>query len=125
MSSSAIPARTPTGRRVLVRHGWTIGVAILLAILLFVEADAAPAFSSFDFQSLVIAALPLAFAAMAQAVVVISRGIDLSVGAVMALTNVTAAQLMVDQTSLGPALAISALVLVIGLVIGTINGLAV
>ena len=41
-----------------------------------------------------IASLPLAFAAMAQAVIVISGGIDLSVGAVMALTNCIAAQLM-------------------------------
>ena len=56
------------------------------------EANAAPAFSSFDFQSLVIAALPLAFAAMAQSVIVISGGIDLSVGAQMALTNCIAAR---------------------------------
>ena len=57
---------------------------MLLVVLLIVEANSAPAFSSFDFQSLVIAALPLAFAAMAQAVIVISGGIDLSVGAQMA-----------------------------------------
>ena len=121
MSSSAIPARTPTGRRVLVRHGWTIGVAILLAILLFVEADAAPAFSSFDFQSLVIAALPLAFAAMAQAVIVISGGIDLSVGAVMALTNCIAARLM-EGHGMGTAVLICLLVLVIGVAIGALTG---
>ena len=121
MSSSAIPARTPTGCRVLVRHGWTIGVAILLAILLFVEADAAPAFSSFDFQSLVIAALPLAFAAMAQAVIVISGGIDLSVGAVMALTNCIAARLM-EGHGMGTAVLICLLVLVIGVAIGALTG---
>ena len=69
--------------------------------------------------------MPLAFAAMAQSVVVLSRGIDLSVGSVMALTNVIAAKMMMDEKTLGSALAISALVLVIGIVIGTINGLAV
>ena len=73
-----------------------------------------------------IAGLPLAFAAMAQSVDRASRGgIDLSVGSVMALTNVIAASLMQGQKSLGSALLISALVLVIGLAIGTINGLAV
>jgi ribose transport system permease protein len=112
-------------RRMLSRQAWTIGVAAILVALLIVEANVAPIFTSFDIQSLVIAGLPLAFAAMAQSVVVLSRGIDLSVGSVMALTNVIAAQLMKDEQSLGPALAISALVLVIGIVVGTINGLAV
>ena len=46
----------------------------------------------FDLQSLAIDALPLAFAAMAQAVVVISGGIDLSVGSLMGLINVLVGQ---------------------------------
>ena len=63
--------------------------------LLIVAYNWAPRrrFTSFDFQSLVLAALPLAFAAMAQSVIIISGGIDLSVG-VMALTNCIAAKLM-------------------------------
>ena len=93
-ASAARPQRTSTGRRVVVRHGWTIGVAVLFAILLIVEANSAPHFTSFDFQSLVIVSLPLAFAAMAQSVIVISGGIDLSVGAQMALLNCIAARLM-------------------------------
>ena len=43
------------------------------------------------------AVLPVAFAAVAQAIVVISGGIDLSVGSMMALTSVTAAVLMKGQ----------------------------
>jgi ribose transport system permease protein len=130
--SVATPAETPVGRppgvrwrRMAQRQAWTVGVVAILVILLIIEANVAPTFTSFDVQSLVIAALPLAFAAMAQSVIVISRGLDLSVGAVMALTNVIAASLMENMTSLGGALAISALVIVIGLVIGTINGIAV
>jgi ribose transport system permease protein len=127
--STAAPIQDPPRgvrvRRSLSRQAWTVGVAGILVVLLIIEANVAPLFTSFDVQSLVIASMPLAFAAMAQSVVVISRGIDLSVGSVMALTNVTAAQLMVDQTSTGSALGISVLVLVIGLAIGTINGLAV
>ena len=48
----------------------------------------------FDVQSLAIDALPLAFAAMAQAVVVISGGIDLSIGSLMGLINVVSARLL-------------------------------
>jgi ribose transport system permease protein len=120
------PAREPGVklRRFAVRQGWTLGVLGILIALLIVEANVAPNFTSFDVQSLVIAGMPLAFAAMAQAVVVISRGVDLSVGSVMALTNVIAARLM-EGHGMGAALAISVLVLVIGMVIGTITGVAV
>ena len=45
-------------------------------------------------QSLVIDAMPLAFAAMAQAVVIISGGIDLSIGSMMSLVNVLSAKYM-------------------------------
>src|SRR5215217_5968246 len=123
MSTAAVaaPPRTPTGRRILVRHGWTIGVAILFAILLIVEANSAPHFTSFDFQSLVIAVLPLAFAAMAQSVIVISGGIDLSIGAQMALMNCIAARLM-ESKGMGTAVLICVLVLVIGMAIGTLTG---
>lgn len=122
VAARARPERAP--RRIAVRHGWTLGVCALLALLLVVEANSAPAFSSFDFQSLVIAALPLAFAAMAQAVVVISGGIDLSVGAQMALTNCIAAKLMQGH-GMGTALAICVLVLIIGLGIGALTGAAI
>src|SRR4051794_21880704 len=117
------PQGTSRTRRFVQRQAWTVGVIAILVILLIIEANVAPSFTSFDVQSLVIAALPLAFAAMGQSIVVISRGIDLSIGSVMALTNVIAASLMEGKTTLSSAILISALVLVIGLVIGTINGL--
>ena len=41
--------------------------------------------------------MPLAIAAVAQAIVVIAGGIDLSIGSMMALTSVTAAILMKNQ----------------------------
>ena len=56
-----------------------------------------PSYGAPEIQSLAISALPIAFAAVAQAIVVISGGIDLSVGSMMALTSVTAAVLMQDQ----------------------------
>jgi ribose transport system permease protein len=127
MSQAALPPSRPRNvklRRFAARQGWTVGVLGILIALLIVEANVAPNFTSFDVQSLVIAGMPLAFAAMAQAVVVISRGVDLSVGSVMALTNVIAARLM-EHHSMGSAIAISLLVLVIGMVIGTLTGVAV
>jgi ribose transport system permease protein len=113
------PERSP--RRIASRHGWTIGVCALFVVLLVVEANSAPNFTSFDFQSLVIAALPLAFAAMAQSVVVISGGIDLSVGAQMALTNCIAAKLMLHH-GMGTAILICVAVLAIGFAIGALTG---
>jgi ribose transport system permease protein len=125
--SAVAPAARPGNlrlRRLVRRQAWTFAVIAILVALLIVEANVAPNFTSFDVQSLVIAGLPLAFAAMAQSIVVISRGIDLSVGSVMALTNVIAASLMEGKT-IGSALGIAVLVIVIGMVVGTINGIAV
>ncbi len=61
--------------------------------MLFVYWSTIPAnWGEFDVQSLVIDAMPFAFAAMAQAVVIISGGIDLSIGSMMGLVNVLSAK---------------------------------
>ena len=65
----------------------------------------------------------LGLAAIAQFFVVLVRGVDLSVGSVVALTNVAASYLLVGSPG-GIALGIVA-VLAIGMVCGLINGLAV
>ena len=70
------------------------------------------------------AALPLAFAAAAQAIVVISGGIDLSIGSVMAVCNVLAASTMEDA-SFERSLGLAALVVLAGAAIGAANGLLV
>jgi ribose transport system permease protein len=109
--------------RVASRHGWTIGVYVLLVVLVIAYAWAlAPvAFTSFDLGSIVIGALPLAFAAMAQSVIVISGGIDLSLGVVVAVINVIAATLM-EKESFATALLIALGLMVVGVIIGAING---
>ena len=108
-------------RRVATRHGWTIGVYLLMGILLIIYISVAPIFTSFDLGSIVIGALPLAFAAMAQAVIVISGGIDLSLGVMVAVINVIAASLM-ETTSFGTSLLIAVGLMALGVVMGTING---
>ena len=50
-----------------------------------------PSYGVTGIQGLAISVLPLALAAVAQAIVVISGGIDLSIGSMMALTSVVAA----------------------------------
>jgi ribose transport system permease protein len=70
------------------------------------------------------AALPLACAAAAQAVVVISGGIDLSIGSVMAVANVLAARTM-NSANFGEALLLGVAILVAGAAIGAVNGLLV
>ncbi len=110
--------------RIASRHGWTVGVYVLLAIALAAEVVIAPVFTSFDLQSLFISTLPLAFAAMAQAVVVISGGIDLSVGPVIALVNVASARFMLGE-DFATALLIAAALVVAGVLIGAVTGAAI
>jgi ribose transport system permease protein len=103
-------------------NAWGLGLLVLLALLLvftrFVNAN-------YDLHSLASTAtsvLVLALAAVAQAVVVISGGIDLSVSAQMALTSCIAATLMKNNPGDPAALAIVVGVLLLGLVLGAING---
>jgi ribose transport system permease protein len=83
-----------------------------------------PEFGPFDVQSLALGALPLAMAAAAQAVVVLSGGIDLSVGSVMAVSNVLAASTM-QHATFGQSLLLAAAILVAGAVQGAANGIIV
>jgi ribose transport system permease protein len=68
--------------------------------------------------------LPLAFAAAAQTCVVISGGIDLSIGSTMAVANVLAASTM-EKATFPESLGLAAMVLVVGALIGALNGLVV
>ena len=100
------------------------GMPVLLIVFLAATVAIHPAFNSFDAQSVAMAALPLACAAAAQAVVVISGGIDLSVGSVIAVANVLAASTMKDA-SFGEALLLAMVILLAGAAIGAVNGLLV
>jgi ribose transport system permease protein len=96
----------------------------LLIVSLAITVAVHPQFSDFDLQSLAMGALPLAFAAAAQAVVVISGGIDLSIGSAMAVANVLAASAM-EKASFPQSLLLAAAVLLAGAAIGALNGLIV
>ena len=111
-------------RRSLRRDPGLFFMPALLIVALAITVAIHPQFSDFDLQSLAMGALPLAFAAAAQAVVVISGGIDLSIGSAMAVANVLAASAM-EKASFPQSLLLAAAVLVAGAVIGALNGLIV
>lgn len=83
--------------RTLRRYGWTIAVYVLFAVLMVVTVIIKPDYGTFEWNTLTLAALPLAFAAAAQTMVVLSGGIDLSVGPLMALANVLALRAMLGH----------------------------
>jgi ribose transport system permease protein len=78
---------------------------------------------TFELTNTVNNTMPLVFAGVAQTVVVITRGIDLSIGGVIDLTNGIAAVGLGD--TVGSMVACSLLVIVVGAVCGLINGLLV
>jgi ribose transport system permease protein len=111
-------------RRSLRRDPGLFFMPALLIVSLAITVAIHPQFSDFDLQSLAMGALPLAFAAAAQAVVVISGGIDLSIGSAMAVANVLAASAM-EKASFPQSLLLALAVLLAGAAIGALNGLIV
>jgi ribose transport system permease protein len=103
--STALEAREQVTERsqgavmtMLRRNTWTLGLLGILAVLLVFTKIIQPTYGLAGIQGLAVSVLPLAFAAVAQAVVVIARGIDLSVGSMIALTSVISASLMDERS---------------------------
>ena len=116
--------RTGSGDAVLAwirRNGWNLGLLALLAALLVYTRLINDNYGAVGIQSLATAVLPLAFAAVAQAICVIAGGIDLSIGSMMALTSVFAAANMEGQSE-EFSIAIVLATLAFGLLLGAING---
>jgi ribose transport system permease protein len=115
----------------LRNNAWTIGLLGFLGVLLLFTKLINPTYGATGIQNLGIAVLPLALAAVGQAIVVISGGIDLSIGSVMALSSVVSAALMkqaIDgspDAAAGVSIAIVLGVLVLGMLIGLVNGAVV
>jgi ribose transport system permease protein len=106
------------------RNAWMLSLIALLVGLLVFTKLIQPRYGPIPVQGLGTSVLPLALAAVAQAVIVISGGIDLSIGSMMALTSVVAASLMENQSEVtGVAVVVG--VLGLGLVLGGINGAVV
>jgi ribose transport system permease protein len=116
----SMPWRSGVWREALRDHEWGVGITVVFVVMVAYWSAIAPHWGSFDVQSLVLAAVPFAFAAVAQAVVVISGGIDLGIGSFMSVVNVASAVLMVHETTT------EALVVAVGMLFGgVLQGAAV
>jgi ribose transport system permease protein len=102
-------------------NAWTLGLIVFLLLLIGFTRLIQPSYGVSGIQNLAVSVLPLALAAVGQAIVVIAGGIDLSIASMMALTSVVAATQMKDQpTEVTVVVAIG--VLALGLVLGLVNG---
>jgi ribose transport system permease protein len=124
VSGTSLPQPSSRMARLRRRNGWVAGVAVLLVVLLLWQSSLVPTFGPFQIRTITAGTMTLAFLAMAQAVIVISGGIDLSVGAMMVLVNCIAARWMEGQ-DLGACLLIAAACLVIAIIGSTIIGLII
>jgi ribose transport system permease protein len=109
-------------QRLVRRHGWTVGILLLLvAFVGYWRSATNLPWGPFDVQSLAIDALPFAFAAMGQAIVIIAGGIDLSIGSMMSLINVISAKFMLHM-GFEKALLFSLALILLGAAIGAVTG---
>lgn len=119
-----VAERVPPVGRLARRYGWVSSVVVLFAVLLGWKAALSPGFGSFELQTLFAATLALAYLAVAQSIVIVSGGIDLSVGAMMVLINVLAARFMEGQP-FGTVLLVAAGCLGVAVLLGALTGLVI
>ncbi len=77
-----------------------------------------------NFSNLLLSVLPIALVGFGQTIVIMSAGIDLSVGGIISLSNVVCVALMKSDLGLHWSVAIAAALLV-GIICGMLNGLIV
>jgi ribose transport system permease protein len=112
--TAATPLARPrggTGARLVRRHAWTAGSWVLLAVLIAWYVVLIPRFGGFEVSAILRSGLPVAYLALAQGAIVLSGGIDLSIGAMMVLANVVSARFMEGQ-DIGTAILIAVAVVV-------------
>jgi ribose transport system permease protein len=97
------------------------GMAVLYIVLFYRQLSRFP--GNFEWTSLVNTSMPLVFAGVGQSIVVLTRGLDLSVGGMIDLTNSLAATHM--HSGAGSMLGWSLVVLLVGAGGGAINGVLV
>ncbi len=134
--ATAAPApvsKRPKSRRSPARHWLVQNTPLVLSFVILAFTLSAWIFfyygqlgrfpDTFDVTQVTNSSLPLVFAALGQSFVVLTRGLDLSVGGTISLATAVTAQMMSDSP--GSILFWSAVVLVMGAGIGLVNGLLV
>ncbi|HLG71269.1 MAG TPA: ABC transporter permease [Chloroflexota bacterium] len=105
----------------LLSLGLLVAMIVLYVILFVAKQGHAP--GSFEFVTTVNNTMSVGLASVGQTLVVLTGGIDLSVGGIVDLTNSLAATMMANNP--GSMLLISLLVLLVGAGAGLLNGLLV
>jgi ribose transport system ATP-binding protein len=118
------PPAVSRTRRLIARNWWTMGVLALLGALFLFTVAANHRYGAYDLRSLALGALPPALAAVAQVFVVLVGGIDLSVGALLAVANVLAASFMA-QADFAHSLLLAIVVLAALTGAGLLNGVLI
>jgi ribose transport system permease protein len=124
------PATERRSRRVLVRIGRNWSLLALFLMLLTFSLAGKDFLSLANYSNILLASVTLFFLAAGETFVVVSGGIDLSIGFVMGLVCVTSAIVMRDLTAAGAsALASISAGVIVGLILslipGAINGLLI
>lgn len=122
--TTTLPTPSSPFARFARRHGWTVGVAVLFVILLIWRTTQVPRFGNFEIRTITAGTMSLAFLAMAQSIVIISGGIDLSVGAKMVFANCLSALWMEDK-GFAACMAIAVAVLAISVVLAATTGVLI
>lgn len=128
-TGARVASRTTVRRDQLIAQNapLVVAVALLVAMLVIyivlfvVSIGSFP--GSFEAASIIDHAIPLSLAAVGQSMVILTRGIDLSVGGMMDVTNSLAALHL--HGGLGPEVLWTAFILLIGAAGGLLNGLLV
>jgi len=119
------PSRQSPARRAFNALIRSRELAVLLVLLLVIAAATIKTpsflFSANSWRDLLLTPALLVLLAVGQAVVIITRNVDLSVGSVLALTAYLTGRLFVDHPGL-PIVAVIAAGVVVGALLGLING---
>ena len=124
-SSNAKPLTGFDNARMLLsdNKGAVTAIGIVAVFLALYRVGSGIPIGSFQVTILSNGGLPLSFATLGLAFVVISGGIDLSIGSIVSLTNVIATSLLTGKYP--HDLGIIAILLLVGFITGLINGLFV
>jgi ribose transport system permease protein len=128
-----VKAAASAHRERRLKYGFAQNVPLILAVAILVALSAlyVGLFHGqlhrypgvFEWTSVVNTAMPTVLVAVGQSIVVVTRGIDLSLGGIIDVSNSLAAVHM--HSGLGSMVAWSAVVLLFGMACGTVNGVLV
>jgi ribose transport system permease protein len=112
----------PVSRSTLARLGPFLGLLLVIVVFALLSESPGQYLSARNFRIVVAQTVIVAIGAIGMTLIIISGGIDLSVGSVIALTGVVTALSLHDGSA--PVLAIAAGIAA-GSLVGAVNGLAI